>query len=136
MIQDPKTGKASVTLTMFIVSFTIAIIGLIGKVSNITGTITYSDIMWLYGLSGSFYLGRKMTGNGKSMEIGAAPKDDVDSPPNPQYSAFEALVSERIYMENNKKSPELKAQEEIAGSLKVLVFLAVFFAGLFILGVL
>lgn len=39
-------------------------------------------------------------------------------------------------MENNKKSPELKAQEEIAGSLKVLVFLAVFFAGLFILGVL
>ena len=80
MISDPKTGQGSVTLTMFIVSFTIAALALIGKVSNITGQFNYSDVMWLYGLSGSFYLGRKISGSGKNMEVSAVePKKDLDS---------------------------------------------------------
>ena len=59
-LKDPSTGKGSITLTMFWVSFNIAILTLAGKVVKITGDVQYDNVLWLLGITGSFYLGRKM----------------------------------------------------------------------------
>jgi hypothetical protein len=69
MLRDPKTGSGSITATMFIITHIVAIVVLFGKVTKILGDVDYNSVLMLYGLSGSFYLGRKMSGDGKTMTV-------------------------------------------------------------------
>jgi len=59
MLRDPKTGKGSVTLTMFWVSFNVSLLTLAGKFTKILGDVDYSNVLWLLGITGGMYLGRK-----------------------------------------------------------------------------
>jgi hypothetical protein len=62
---------------MWFISFNIAIITLIGRVTKVLGDVDYNSVLWLFGITGSFYLGRKMQrdANG-SMSLGDSIKKD------------------------------------------------------------
>lgn len=70
LFRDPKTGAASITATMFIITHMIAIVLLGGKAANLFGAVDYGNVLWLFGLTGSFYLGRKISGDGKNLTVG------------------------------------------------------------------
>jgi hypothetical protein len=70
MLRDPKTKKGSVTLTMFWISFNIAILTLAGKITKVLGDVDYSNVLWLLGITGSFYLGRKMQSDKTGITVG------------------------------------------------------------------
>lgn len=59
MLRDPKTNQPSVTLTMFIASFTVCIAALIGSLVQLLGGLEYQNALWLFSITGAFYLGRK-----------------------------------------------------------------------------
>ncbi len=59
MLRDPKTGKGSVTLTMFWIAFNVSLLTLAGKITKVLGDVDYSNVLWLLGLTGGMYLGRK-----------------------------------------------------------------------------
>ena len=63
-------GVGSYTLTMFWISFNVALITLVGKVTKILGEVDYSNVIWLLLTTGGFYLGRKVIGdkNGVTVE--------------------------------------------------------------------
>lgn len=69
LLRDPKAKTGSVTLTMFWISFNIAILTLAGKITKVIGDVDYSNVLWLLGLTGSFYLGRRIQGDGKNMSL-------------------------------------------------------------------
>ena len=69
MLRDPKTGEGSVTLTMFWTSFNISIFTLAGKMTNLLGDVDYNNVMWLFVITGSLYLGRKFQGDKSSINI-------------------------------------------------------------------
>lgn len=69
MIRDPKTGLGSVSLTMVVASFTVAILGMVGKISKLLGDIDMTQALWLLGISCSLYFGRRVSGNKDNMEI-------------------------------------------------------------------
>jgi len=76
LIRD--NGRGSLTATMFWVSFNIAIFLLAGKVTKLVGDVDYNNVMWLLGLTGGFYLGRKVTGDGKKISVeGKDPRDEL-----------------------------------------------------------
>jgi hypothetical protein len=70
LLRDTMTGKGSVTLTMFWIAFNIAILALIGKVSKLAGDIEYSSVIWLYAVTGAFYLGRKIQTGKNGVDLG------------------------------------------------------------------
>lgn len=70
LLRDSTTGKGSVTLTMFWISFNIAILALIGKVARLAGDIDYSSVIWLYAVTGAFYLGRKIQTGKTGADLG------------------------------------------------------------------
>jgi hypothetical protein len=59
LLRDNKTGKGSYTLTMFWMSFNISILLLAGKVTKLVGDVDYNNVLWLLGITGGMYLGRK-----------------------------------------------------------------------------
>mgnify|MGYP003350869484 CR=1 FL=1 len=59
LLRDNNTGKGSYTLTMFWISFNLAILLLAGKVTKVIGDVDYSNVLWLLGITGGLYLGRK-----------------------------------------------------------------------------
>lgn len=61
MVRDPKTGAGSVSLTMVVVSFFVAVMGLIGKISKFLGDVDMSQTLWLLTISSSLYFGRKLS---------------------------------------------------------------------------
>lgn len=78
LIRDSHTNKGSYTLTMFVVSFTVAIITLLGKVTHYLGEVDYNNVLWLLGLTGGFYLGRGVRKDGNKLEVdGTASTDGV-----------------------------------------------------------
>jgi len=62
-------GQGSYTLTMYWVSFNVAIVCLAGKATKHL-EVDYSDVLWFYGVSAFIYLGRKfqMTKEGITVE--------------------------------------------------------------------
>lgn len=70
LLRDATTGRGSVTLTMFWISFNIAILALIGKVSKLAGDIEYSSVIWFYAVTGAFYLGRKIQAGKGGVDLG------------------------------------------------------------------
>jgi hypothetical protein len=71
VLRDPQTGKGSVTLTMWFITFNIAIITLIGRVVKLLNGVDYDSVLWLFGITGGFYLGRKIQKKSDgSLEVG------------------------------------------------------------------
>jgi len=75
MLKDPKTGKGSVTLTMYWIAFNIAILTLAGKITKIIGDVDYSNVLWLFGLTGGMYLGRKYQTGKDSISVESDSKE-------------------------------------------------------------
>lgn len=67
-LRDPKNGLPSVTLTMMVISFNLIILGIIGKWSKDLN-VDMSQAMTLFLTTAGLYLGRKMTGNDKKVEL-------------------------------------------------------------------
>jgi hypothetical protein len=76
MLMDPKTGKGSVTLTMFWISFNVALLTLAGKFTKVLGDVDYSNVLWLFGLTGGMYLGRKFQSSKEGLSIDQSSKEE------------------------------------------------------------
>jgi len=78
-IRDPLTGKPSVSLTMMLIAFAQVQLALINKLANLFGSPDLqSSIYVLFGMS-ALYFGRKMQGDGKTIDLGEKSKDDAKS---------------------------------------------------------
>lgn len=69
MMTDPLTGKASVTLTMMILSFNTALLGQLGKFTKLLGDVDMTSAMSLFVATSALYLGRKIQNNGKEVIV-------------------------------------------------------------------
>lgn len=76
MVRDPKTGEGSVTLTLVFISFNTALIGQAGKIAGILGGIDLTQANYLFLMCLGAYLGRKMQGDGKKVDIEGDKKDE------------------------------------------------------------
>lgn len=68
-------GKPSITATFAFIAFNSALFGQIGKVAKIIGTIDLDAANYLFFGCLFAYLGRRMTGDGKSIEMSEEKKD-------------------------------------------------------------
>ncbi len=75
MIRDPKTGEGSVTLTLVFISFNTALVGQVGKIAGVLGGIDLAQANYLFLMCLGAYLGRKMQGDGKKVDIEGDKKD-------------------------------------------------------------
>lgn len=67
--RDPATGKGSVTFTLVAVSAGIIVIGLLNSAAQIFKGVDMESALYWNGMSLAAYLGRRMSGNGKNVEI-------------------------------------------------------------------
>lgn len=67
-------GKPSITATFAFISFNTALLGQIGKVTKLLGPVDLTSANYLFFGCLAAYLGRRMTGDGKKIEI--ANKDE------------------------------------------------------------
>lgn len=74
MIRDPKTGLGSVSLTLTFLSFNLVLFGLVGKLTKFLGEVDMTNGLWLFGICASLYFGRRISGDGKTIEV----SDKVD----------------------------------------------------------
>lgn len=65
MLTDPKTGIASVSLTMLFISFNVVLVGLVGKWSKMLDGIDLSQAMTWFGICTSLYFGRSFATKNK-----------------------------------------------------------------------
>lgn len=72
LIRDQHMNGGSLPGTMFFVSFNVALLTLIGKITKYLGDVDYSNVMWLMGLTGSFWFAEAI---GKKVSFG---KSDLD----------------------------------------------------------
>ena len=72
LIRDQHMNGGSLPGTMFFISFNIAMVTLIGKVTARLGNVDYSNVMWLLGLTGGFWF---METVGKKVNI---KKDEIE----------------------------------------------------------
>ena len=69
VLRDPKTGLGSITLTMVFISFNTALLGQIGKISNLLGNVDLSQANYLFLMALGAYLGRRIQGDGTKKTI-------------------------------------------------------------------
>lgn len=69
-------GKSSFTATMAFISFNTALLGQIGKVTNFLGPVDLTQANYLFGICLAAYLGRRMQGDGKKIDLAAKEKKD------------------------------------------------------------
>lgn len=67
-------GNPSLTATMVLLSFNTCLLGQVGKISGFLGGIDLTQSNYLLGITLAAYLGRRMTGDGKKVEIEGDPK--------------------------------------------------------------
>lgn len=70
-IRDPKTQRSSVSLTMMVLSFLVALIGLIGKASGFFGGVDLSQAMMLLGITSGLYFSRKISKDADKLTVEA-----------------------------------------------------------------
>lgn len=58
-LRDPKHGEPSVSYTMMVLSFTVCLVGLVGKISDFLGDVDMSQALILLGITSSLYFGRQ-----------------------------------------------------------------------------
>jgi crotonobetainyl-CoA:carnitine CoA-transferase CaiB-like acyl-CoA transferase len=62
-------NKPSLTATFAVISFNTALMGQIGKISNFLGAVDLDSANYLFFGALAAYLGRRMSGDGKSVEV-------------------------------------------------------------------
>lgn len=72
LIRDQHMNGGSLPGTMFFVSFNVALLTLIGKLTKYLGDVDYSNVLWLLGVTGSFWVIEAL---GKKISIG---KDKIE----------------------------------------------------------
>lgn len=79
LIRDQHMNGGSLPGTMFFVSFNVALITLVGKLTKYLGDVDYSNVMWLLGITGSFWvieaLGKKVSIGKDKIEVDAGPEE-------------------------------------------------------------
>lgn len=81
-VRDPKTGAGSISLTLVFVSSMLVIMGIVGKWSNMAGTIDMSNAMEFFYASAALYFGRQW--QGKSSTKSETPADPQSPTPPSQ----------------------------------------------------
>jgi len=64
-------GKPSLTATMTFLSFNNALLGQLGKLSGLVGGIDLTQANYLFGICLAAYLGRRIQGDGKKVDLSA-----------------------------------------------------------------
>lgn len=72
LIRDQHMNGGSLPGTMFFISFNVALITLIGKITKYVGDVDYSNVLWLLGVTGAFWVVEAL---GKKIEVG---KDRIE----------------------------------------------------------
>jgi hypothetical protein len=67
--RDPATGKGSVTFTLVAVSAGIVAIGLLNSFAKVFKGVDMVNALYWNGMCLAAYLGRRMNGDGKKIEI-------------------------------------------------------------------
>lgn len=82
LLRDNKKDHGSYPLTMFFITFNIAMITLIGKITKFLGDVDYSNVIWLLVTTGGFWvvetLGRKISIDGTKISIEDEAKKEDD----------------------------------------------------------
>lgn len=76
MLRDPKTGVASVSLTMMFISFTLCAVGLLGKASGFLGGVDLSQALTLLGITSSLYFARNFNSKSGDSAISEEKKEE------------------------------------------------------------
>lgn len=66
-LRDPKTASPSVTLTMMIISFSVVLLGLAGKMAKVLD-IDLQQALYFFMICSGLYLGRKIANGSTSVE--------------------------------------------------------------------
>lgn len=69
LLKDPKTGRASVSMTMMVLSFNTALLGQLGKFTKLLGDVDMTSAMSLFVATSALYFGRQMQTNGKVVTL-------------------------------------------------------------------
>jgi hypothetical protein len=69
LLRDPNADAPSVTMTMMVIAFTIAALGLIGKFTKVLGEIDTSGANYLFLTTAGLYLGRKMSSDSSKKTV-------------------------------------------------------------------
>lgn len=69
-------NKPTLTGTMVFISFNTALLGQIGKIANVLGTVDLSQANYLFMICLGAYLGRKMQKNGNEVTLDTEKKDE------------------------------------------------------------
>lgn len=79
LIRDQHMDRGSLPGTMFFVSFNVALITLVGKLTKYLGDVDYSNVLWLLGVTGSFWaieaLGKKISIGKDKIEVDGGPEE-------------------------------------------------------------
>jgi len=75
MLRDPKSGVASVSLTMLFISFNVVLIGLLGKLAGKFGGIDIQSALYWFMVCAGLYFGRRV-GDGKTELKGSTDTED------------------------------------------------------------
>jgi hypothetical protein len=75
LIKDPATGVASVSLTLVVMSATYVQIGLLNSLAQVFKGIDMQSALYFFGTSCALYFSRKVSGDGKKMEISGVDKE-------------------------------------------------------------
>lgn len=76
LLRDPKTGVASVSLTLVFMSFGIVLVGLIGKYSRALDGIDLSQALNLFYACGALYFGRSIVSKGVAVPVNSDPQSE------------------------------------------------------------
>lgn len=76
LIRDQHMNGGTLPGTMFAVTFLVAILTLAAKVTKYFGEVDYSNVLWLLGITGTFWvieaLGKKVSIGKDKIEVGAS----------------------------------------------------------------
>lgn len=73
--RDPATGKGSVTFTLVAISGGVVLIGLLNSAANVFKGVDMTNALYWHGMALATYMGRRMSGDGKTMTIEAKDKE-------------------------------------------------------------
>lgn len=86
LIRDQHMNGGSLPGTMFFISFNVALLTLIGKITKYLGDVDYSNVMWLMGITGGFWfmeaMGKKFSISKDKIELERNDGGDHDGSPS------------------------------------------------------
>lgn len=80
LFRDPSHDAPSVTMTMMVIAFCIAAAGLVGKFTKFLGDVDTSGANYLFLTAAGLYLGRKMSGDSKTITEEKDSNDETNKP--------------------------------------------------------